>query len=147
MSTGGKIDAPKLTDLSLANVFVVGDSIQFPQVSNIDASSFRVSNSGSLILPSVVSYTADNSGLNGGSLFEANGVNSTLSLPHLTKLEGTTGWAKSFAVSATNGGQISFPKLAQIEAGSINFTADGGTAALPSHIALNVLTSFHSTLG
>ena len=76
---------------------------------------------------------------NGGTLLEATGAGSTLSLPNLSSVTvGTSGYGNRVQVQALASGSVSLPSLTQLNTGPVQFESDGANSVL----SISALTSF-----
>ncbi|TWU48574.1 hypothetical protein Poly51_44740 [Rubripirellula tenax] len=137
-------DFSSMESLTWANVRVDGLSVPFPLLTNIDTSSWYLTNAATVTLDGVTSYTNSNTN-DGDRYLRADGVGSVLSLPNLASLTGARNGNDEVRVNALNGGVVELGTQVDsmvVPSGAVQFLADGGEDDLASLIDMPNLTSF-----
>ncbi len=137
------------TDKSVANswttftngyLYVTGGSYSLAGLTDVDSSNLFVSNGGSLALPGLIRFDADNGG---NSTFQADGAGSVLDVSKLTNLTQTE---SAWSVEATNGGEVNLTGLTNLGSNGDLFLTDTGNSTLLLNSNLTTLDGVNVTL-
>ncbi len=119
-------------------------SNSFTNLSNINGSSLYISG-GSLTLPDVTGYQANNDPnifSQDGNLFEATGLNSSLSLPGLSSINESNSNDAPLAIDAEDGAQVLLAALTSINASGYDTPVSIVSHGAGSLINVSALTSY-----
>lgn len=131
----GILKTAQLTALSQGELTVIGESIDFGGVTNIDGVSLYAKQGGKLSFPQVTSYTVADA--ISSPTIQASGAGSVIDLRNATLLIGATS-VSSIHVIASDGGMVDLRALPQIIDGPVAFQSQGNG----SLIDLSALTTF-----
>jgi RHS repeat-associated protein len=124
----GTLATSQITSYTTGSLTLSGHTLTLGGLTDIDGSSFTVSNGASLSIPNVQSY---NGHIQNTTLFEATGVGSTLSLPELASLAvDTTLFGSATEFKALAGGTVNLPVLATIDTGTVQLVSDAAGSVL-----------------
>jgi hypothetical protein len=121
----------------LNSVTVLGTNVVLNSLTNIDGGSLTVSNAGTIIAPSLVSYAKGLSCVPAAWL--ASGTGSVLNLSSLGYATG--GGCTLLNVVAINGGQMLLGGLGEIPSGAVSITSSGPASFVDLHSLSNFLNA------
>ncbi len=135
--SGGAITSPNLKTLGEVNVEIVGatSTIGLAGVNSANNSSLFATSGGTIALPALTSYSADDS----GSSIQANGAGSVVNLSNVTSFAGGT--FNRTNVQAQAGGLVNLSGLTSITVGATSVESTGAGSV----VNLSALTTFNGT--
>jgi len=132
VGNGSELKLPLVTATNLGSIRVDGNG-KFPiaQLTSIDGTSVFATGAAKLTFVGITTYNIPNS-FTVSQVFQASGAGSEVNFPELTlTVDPLNQFYNGLIVSATDGGQLSFPKLTKSNNTVYSATGEGSRVSLP----------------